>query len=343
MPPVRAILEAATRLEARAVFDAQAKLRLLRRRARRRPGRRRLPAAADDADHLHRRRDRGRAAPAEHDAGDVHQLRQPAGPGRDRRPRRVPPRRRRARRPPRRRHADRAVGERRAARRVRLGAAPGDLDDHRRDRDAAAARAGRRHRRSCRRDPDRRGGRASVRAAAQPPADRARRAFRPRRRDRARLQALRAPQHHARPSRGSRASTAAAAQIAVEIWALSPAAFGRFVSRIPPPLCIGSLELEDGTPRQRLSCRARTCSRAPPTSPASAAGGSTWRAAADSERATIGFGRAPRATVAVSRSGRSGVGGYCVPSTRQPKPATQALSFGPRPKAIWRAKYSSGP
>jgi allophanate hydrolase len=37
------------------------------------------------------------------------------------------------------------------------------------------------------------------------------------------------------------------APIAVEIWALSPAAFGTFVSKIPPPLCIGSLELADGS------------------------------------------------------------------------------------------------
>ncbi len=34
--------------------------------------------------------------------------------------------------------------------------------------------------------------------------------------------------------------------IAVEIWALSEAAFGRFVAAIPPPLSIGTLELADG-------------------------------------------------------------------------------------------------
>jgi allophanate hydrolase len=37
------------------------------------------------------------------------------------------------------------------------------------------------------------------------------------------------------------------APIAVEVWALSPAAFGTFVSRIPAPLCIGSLALADGS------------------------------------------------------------------------------------------------
>jgi allophanate hydrolase len=36
------------------------------------------------------------------------------------------------------------------------------------------------------------------------------------------------------------------AAIEVEVWALSPAAFGSFVSRIPAPLCIGKLELEGG-------------------------------------------------------------------------------------------------
>jgi allophanate hydrolase len=34
--------------------------------------------------------------------------------------------------------------------------------------------------------------------------------------------------------------------IELEVWALSPDAFGRFVSRVPAPLCIGTLELEDG-------------------------------------------------------------------------------------------------
>jgi allophanate hydrolase len=37
------------------------------------------------------------------------------------------------------------------------------------------------------------------------------------------------------------------AAIELEVWSLPPAAFGNFVARIPPPLCIGSLELEDHT------------------------------------------------------------------------------------------------
>ena len=36
------------------------------------------------------------------------------------------------------------------------------------------------------------------------------------------------------------------ASVEVEIWALTPAAFGLFVSRIPSPLGIGTLQLEDG-------------------------------------------------------------------------------------------------
>ena len=35
--------------------------------------------------------------------------------------------------------------------------------------------------------------------------------------------------------------------IDVEVWSLSPCAFGRFVAAIPPPLGIGTLTLEDGT------------------------------------------------------------------------------------------------
>ncbi len=37
------------------------------------------------------------------------------------------------------------------------------------------------------------------------------------------------------------------AAIAVEIWALPAAAFGRFVAAVPPPLSIGTLELDDGS------------------------------------------------------------------------------------------------
>ncbi|MFF8802642.1 MULTISPECIES: allophanate hydrolase [unclassified Methylobacterium] len=44
-----------------------------------------------------------------------------------------------------------------------------------------------------------------------------------------------------------RVAAGAGAAIAAEVWALSPAAFGRFVAAIPAPLSIGTLHLADGT------------------------------------------------------------------------------------------------
>jgi allophanate hydrolase len=35
--------------------------------------------------------------------------------------------------------------------------------------------------------------------------------------------------------------------IEAEVWALPPEGFARFVAAIPPPLCIGTLRLADGT------------------------------------------------------------------------------------------------
>ena len=46
------------------------------------------------------------------------------------------------------------------------------------------------------------------------------------------------------------------AAIAVEVWALSPAAFGDFVGSIPPPLSIGTLRLADGSSVQGFLCEA---------------------------------------------------------------------------------------
>jgi allophanate hydrolase len=37
------------------------------------------------------------------------------------------------------------------------------------------------------------------------------------------------------------------ASIDIEIWQLSPSAFGQFVNAVPAPMCIGSIKLEDGT------------------------------------------------------------------------------------------------
>jgi allophanate hydrolase len=50
--------------------------------------------------------------------------------------------------------------------------------------------------------------------------------------------------------------------IEVEVWALSPEAFGEFVARIPAPLCIGSVELEDGERASGFLCEAHALLRA---------------------------------------------------------------------------------
>ncbi|MGD0835327.1 MAG: allophanate hydrolase [Polyangia bacterium] len=42
--------------------------------------------------------------------------------------------------------------------------------------------------------------------------------------------------------------------IELEIWRLPPDRFGLFISRIPPPLCVGSIELEDGQRVQGFLC-----------------------------------------------------------------------------------------
>ncbi len=46
------------------------------------------------------------------------------------------------------------------------------------------------------------------------------------------------------------------AAIAVEIWALSPEAFGDFVGAVPAPLGIGTLDLADGTSVKGFLCEA---------------------------------------------------------------------------------------
>ena len=74
------------------------------------------------------------------------------------------------------------------------------------------------------------------------------------------------------------------APIAVEVWALSPAAFGTFVARIPPPLCIGSLALADGS-RVSGFLPSRTRSRAPRHH-------AVWRVARVSGRAGVARERA---------------------------------------------------
>lgn len=46
------------------------------------------------------------------------------------------------------------------------------------------------------------------------------------------------------------------AAIEGEIWTLSPAAFGRFVSRVPAPLTIGKVEIETGEAVSGFLCEA---------------------------------------------------------------------------------------
>jgi allophanate hydrolase-like protein len=43
-----------------------------------------------------------------------------------------------------------------------------------------------------------------------------------------------------------RVAAGTSAAVAVELWALSASAFGRFVAAVPPPLSIGTLRLTDG-------------------------------------------------------------------------------------------------
>lgn len=63
------------------------------------------------------------------------------------------------------------------------------------------------------------------------------------------------------------------ASIEVEVWSLSPAGFGAFVAEIPPPLGIGTLELEDGRAVKGFLCEPFALEGAPDIS---ACGG--WRA-----------------------------------------------------------------
>jgi allophanate hydrolase len=42
----------------------------------------------------------------------------------------------------------------------------------------------------------------------------------------------------------------------IEVWALPPAAFGSFVAAVPAPLCIGSVELDDGARVSGFLCEA---------------------------------------------------------------------------------------
>jgi allophanate hydrolase len=51
-----------------------------------------------------------------------------------------------------------------------------------------------------------------------------------------------------------RAPGFAGSGIELEVWALSPSAFGAFVEGVPPPMVIGTVELEDGSSVKGFSC-----------------------------------------------------------------------------------------
>ena len=45
--------------------------------------------------------------------------------------------------------------------------------------------------------------------------------------------------------------------VEVEVWELGDAQFGSFVAEVPPPLCIGTVELADGTWHKGFLCEPR--------------------------------------------------------------------------------------
>ncbi len=58
----------------------------------------------------------------------------------------------------------------------------------------------------------------------------------------------------ARPT--SPAPAARPAAIALEVWAMTPAAFGDFIAGVPAPLGIGTVRLADGTSVKCFLCEA---------------------------------------------------------------------------------------
>ena len=123
--------------------------------------------------------------------------------------------------------------ERLYARRDRLGAAAPSALASAADDGSDRARGGRR---------------ASVRHAAQRPAQGARRAILRGRRGPPPAYRLYALAGQSVPKPGLvRVANGGGAAIDVEVWRLDPDAFGRFVAAIPPPLGIGTVLLEDGT------------------------------------------------------------------------------------------------
>jgi allophanate hydrolase len=50
--------------------------------------------------------------------------------------------------------------------------------------------------------------------------------------------------------------------IEVEVWSLTPAAFGDFVANVPQPMVIGTLDLEDATSCKGFLCEPCVCDSA---------------------------------------------------------------------------------
>jgi allophanate hydrolase len=78
-----------------------------------------------------------------------------------------------------------------------------------------------------------------------------------------------------------RVKNGAGAAIEIEVWAMSDAAFGRFVAAVPPPLSIGTLEIDDGRSVKGFLVEAEAVAGARDIS---SFGG--WRAFMAQERAT---------------------------------------------------------
>jgi len=79
-----------------------------------------------------------------------------------------------------------------------------------------------------------------------------------------------------------RVKNGAGTAIEVELWALSEAAFGRFVAAVPPPLSIGTLELDGGRPAKGFLVEAEAVEGARDIS---SFGG--WRAFVTKEKASV--------------------------------------------------------
>jgi allophanate hydrolase len=79
-----------------------------------------------------------------------------------------------------------------------------------------------------------------------------------------------------------RVKNGAGAAIEIEVWAMSETAFGRFVAAVPPPLSIGTLELDGGRPVKGFLVEAEAVEGARDIS-----GFGGWRAFMAQERAAV--------------------------------------------------------